>query len=170
MFRVGLQYLDCRIAALLNQTPSWYFLENFSNFRNQLFFVASTICVEKLNYIKNYTKTRRETREGGQSSPHFVLRNKTEHLNYTRRGRSAKYERFVKTFFKTCQDGLIWKFFCEIKTTLFSSLRFFLFITSLPRNSILCYASIISSMLEEFRPVSAQTILCKSSHYWKFLF
>ena len=101
MFRVGLQYLDCRIAALLNQTPSWYFLENFSNFRNQLFFVASTICVEKLNYIKNYTKTRRETREGGQSSPHFVLRNKTEHLNYTRRGRSAKYERFVKTFFKT---------------------------------------------------------------------
>ena len=43
-------------------------------------------------------KTRRETRKGGQSSPHFVLRNKTEQLNQTRRRSSAKYEKFIKTF------------------------------------------------------------------------
>ena len=47
-------------------------------------------------------KTRRET--GGRHSPHFVLRNKTEHLNYARRKRSAKYERFIKTFLKRDQD------------------------------------------------------------------
>ena len=29
-------------------------------------------------------KTRRETRKGGQSSPHFVLRNKAAHLNYSK--------------------------------------------------------------------------------------
>ena len=29
-------------------------------------------------------KTRRETRKGGRPSPHFVLRNRTEHLYYTR--------------------------------------------------------------------------------------
>ena len=37
MFRVGLQYLDCRITTFLNQTPSWYFPENFRNFWNQIF-------------------------------------------------------------------------------------------------------------------------------------
>ena len=29
-------------------------------------------------------KTRRETRKGGRTSPHFVLRNRTEHLYYIR--------------------------------------------------------------------------------------
>ena len=51
-------------------------------------------------------KTSRETRRGGKTSPHFVLRNKTEHLNYTRRNRSAKYERFIKIFLICDQDGL----------------------------------------------------------------
>ena len=51
-------------------------------------------------------KTRRETRRGGQPSPYFVLRNKTKHLNYTRRRRSAKYERFIKTFFKQNQNKI----------------------------------------------------------------
>ena len=51
-------------------------------------------------------KTRRETRKEGLSSPHFVLRNKTQHLNYTKRRRSAKYERFIKIFLKRDQDGL----------------------------------------------------------------
>ena len=46
-------------------------------------------------------KTRRETRKGGQSSPQFVLRNKTEHLNYTRRRRSAKYGKIYQSIFKT---------------------------------------------------------------------
>ena len=46
-------------------------------------------------------------------------------------------------------------FFCENKTTLFSSFRFCLFIMCLPKNSILCYAFIIPSMLEELRRVSA---------------
>ena len=47
-------------------------------------------------------KTRRGTRKEGQSSPHFVLRNKTEHLNYTRRRRS-KYEseKIYQNIFKT---------------------------------------------------------------------
>ena len=49
-------------------------------------------------------KTRRETRTGGQPSPHFVLR--TEHSNHTRRRRSAKYKRFIKTFLKRDQDRL----------------------------------------------------------------
>ena len=51
-------------------------------------------------------KTRRETRKGGQSSPHFVLRNKTAHLNYSKRRRSARFKRFIKTFLKRDQDGL----------------------------------------------------------------
>ena len=38
--------------------------------------------------------------------PHFVLGNKAEHLNYTRRRRSAKYERFFKTFLKRDEDRL----------------------------------------------------------------
>ena len=49
-------------------------------------------------------KTRRETRRGEQPSPYFALRKKTEHLNYTRRRRSVKYERFIKTFLKRDQD------------------------------------------------------------------
>ena len=48
--------------------------------------------------------TRRKTRKGGRPSPHFVLRNRTEHLYYTRHRRSAMYERFIKTFLKLDQD------------------------------------------------------------------
>ena len=126
----------------------------FSKLLESIIFRGIFICVEKFNYIKNYMKTRCETRTGGQPCPHFVL--KTEHLNYTRRRRSAKYERFIKTFLKRDQDRLNWKFFWENKTTLFSSFCFFfLFIMCFPRNSILCYASIIPSMLKEFRLVSA---------------
>ena len=51
-------------------------------------------------------KTRRETRKGGRPSPHFVLRNRTEHLYYTKHRSSAKYERFIKTFLKRDQDRL----------------------------------------------------------------
>ena len=51
-------------------------------------------------------KTRRETRTGGKPTPHFVLRSKTEHLNYTRRRKSAKYERFIEIFLKREQDRL----------------------------------------------------------------
>ena len=120
----------------------------FSKLLESIIFRGIFICVEKFNYIKNYMKTRCETRTGGQPCPHFVL--KTEHLNYTRRRRSAKYERFIKTFLKRDQDRLNWKFFCENKTILFPFFRFFfLFITCLPRNSILCYAFIIPSTLEE---------------------
>ena len=42
-------------------------------------------------------RTRREAMRGGQSFPHFVLRNKTGHLNC---------ERFIKTFLKQDQDRL----------------------------------------------------------------
>ena len=89
------------------------FFWKFSKLLESIIFRNIFICVEKLNYIKNYMKTRRETGD------HFVLRNKTEHLNYARRKRSAKYERFIKTFLKPDQDRLTWNFFCENKTTLF---------------------------------------------------
>ena len=127
----------------------------FSKLLESIIFRNIFICVEKLNYIKNYMKARRETRRGGRPSPHFVLRNWTELLQCTRRRRSTKCEGFIKTFLKWDQDRLSWKFFCENKTTPFSSFRFFLFIKCLPRNSIPCYTSIIPGMLEEFRPVSA---------------
>ena len=51
-------------------------------------------------------KTRRETRKGGRTSPHFVLLNRTEHLYYTRHRRGAKNERFIKTFLKRDKDRL----------------------------------------------------------------
>ena len=51
-------------------------------------------------------KTRRGTRREGRSSPHFVLRDRAEHIYYTRRRESAKYERFIKTFLKRDQDRL----------------------------------------------------------------
>ena len=120
------------------------------------------ICVEKLNYVKNYMKTRREIRRKGLPSPYFVLRNKTGHLNYTRPRRSAKYEKFMKTFLKQDQDRLNWKISAKIKPIFFlpSVFLFIMYYRGIP-----FYASIISSVLEEFRPVSGETILCKSSHY-----
>ena len=100
-------------------------------------------------------KTRCENRKGGRPSPHFVLRNRTEHLYYTRHRSSAKYERFMKTFLKRDKTVAIEDFSAK-KTPLYFLLSFFfLFIMCLPRNSILCYASIFPSMLEELRPVSA---------------
>ena len=50
-------------------------------------------------------KTRRGTRKGGRSSPHFVLKIRTEHLHFTRPRRDAKYERFIKTFLKRDQNS-----------------------------------------------------------------
>ena len=143
------------------------FFWEFSKLLESIIFGNFFICVEKLNHIKNYMKTRRETRKGGQNSLHFVLTNRTEHLYYTYITlilhlyytyitldiRSAKYKRFMKTFLKRDQDRRNWRFFCE-KKNLFSSYDFFLFIMCLPRNSILYYASIIPTVLEEFRPVS----------------
>ena len=127
----------------------------FSKLLQSIIFRNIFICLENFSYIKNYLKNRSETRRGRRSTRYFVLRNRREHLYYTRRRRSAKYEKFIKTSLKYDQDRLNWKFFCENKTTLFSSFCFFVFIMYLPRNSILCYAFIIPSILEEFRPVSA---------------
>ena len=79
---------NCGIATLPNQTPSRYFPENFPNFSNQ--FPNFFICVEKINYIKNYMKARRESRRGGRPSPHFVRIKRTQHLQYTRRRKSTK--------------------------------------------------------------------------------
>ena len=82
------------------------FCREFSKLLESIISRNIFICVEKLNYIKNYMKTRRETRKGGRPSPHFVLRNRTEHLYYTRHRRSTKYERFIKTFLKRDKDRL----------------------------------------------------------------
>ena len=101
------------------------FFWEFSKLLQSIIFRNFSICVEKLNYIKNYMKTRRENRKGGQPSPHFVLRNRTEHLYYTWHVRSTKYEKFIKTFLKRDQDRHHWRFFCEEKPTLFSSFGFF---------------------------------------------
>ena len=49
----------------------------FSKLLESIIFLNIFICVEKLNFIKNYMETRRETSRGGRSSPHFVLRNRT---------------------------------------------------------------------------------------------
>ena len=51
-------------------------------------------------------KNRYETRKGGRPSPHFVLRNRIDHLYYSRHRTSAKYERFMRTFLKRDQDSL----------------------------------------------------------------
>ena len=111
-------------------------------------------------------RTHAETRRGGRPSPHFVLRNRTEHLYYTKRRRSTmkdlskhmkdwKVWKVYQNVFKLDQDCLNWKFLCKNKTTPFSFSRFFLFVMCLPKNSIPYYTSITPSMLEEFRPVSA---------------
>ena len=147
----------------------------FSKPLESIIFRSISICVEKLNYIKNYIKTRRETRKEGLSSPHFVLRNKTQHLNYTKRRRSAKYERFIKIFLKRDQDGLKWNFSVKIKTTLFSSFRFFfLFINCLPRTPfsarlpsfLLCWKNLDQFLLwQSFVHHPTRTV-----KNWKFLF
>ena len=43
----------------------------FSKLLESIIFGNIFICVEKLNYIKNYMKDRRETRRGERSSPHL---------------------------------------------------------------------------------------------------
>ena len=48
----------------------------FSKLLESIIFRNIFNCVEKLNYIKNYMKTRRGTRREGRSSPYFVLRNR----------------------------------------------------------------------------------------------
>ena len=60
-----------------------------------------------------------------------------------------------KHFKKEIKTVSIENFSAKIKPLYFLLSVFFLFIMCLPRNSILCYASIIPSVLEEFRPVSA---------------
>ena len=76
VFRVGLQYLDCRITTLLNQTPSWVANagckhRGSSKLLESIIFRNIFICVEKLNYITNYMKTRVEP--GGEDDPLPIL-------------------------------------------------------------------------------------------------
>ena len=130
------------------------------------------ICVEGLNYIKNYMKTRREARRGGRPSPHFqLLRNRTEHLYYTRRRRSAKHERFIKIFLKRDQDLLNSKFFCENKTALFSSFRFFsiYYVFTEEFHSLLCFhhSQYVGRIQTSFFLDNHPTMTVKM---WKFLF
>ena len=104
------------------------FFWEFSKLLESIIFRNIFTCVNKLDFIKNYIKTKRETKRGRRSSPHFVLK----HLHYTRHRRSAKDEKFIKAFLKWNQDRLNWKFFYENKTILFPSFPFFLFIMRLP--------------------------------------
>ena len=147
----------------------------FSKLLESIIFRNIFICVEKLNYIKNYMKTSRETRRGGKTSPHFVLRNKTEHLNYTRRNRSAKYERFIKIFLKCDQDGLNWNFFWQTKNHPILSLPFFFCLLCVYRG--IPFSAMLSSFLVCWKNLD-QFLLRQSfvNHptmtvkMWKFLF
>ena len=137
----------------------------FSKLLESIIFRNIFICVEKLNYIKNYMKTRRETRKGGRPSPHFVLRNRTEHLYYSRH-KEPQVLKIYQNIFKTRSRPSQLKTFLRKKNTLFSSFGFFFY--------LLCvywgipFSAMLPSFLvcwEEFRPVFSKTILCKSSHY-----
>ena len=149
------------------------FFWEFSKLLESIIFRNFFICVEKLNYIKNYTKTRCENRKGGRPSPHFVLRNRTEHLYYTRHRSSTKYERFIKTFLKRDQDRRNWRFFCEKKTTLFSPFFFYLlcvywgipFSAMLP-SFLVCWKNLDQFLLRQSF-VNHPTMTVKM---WKFLF
>ena len=48
----------------------------FSELMETIIFRNIFICVEKINYIKSYMKTRRKTWRGGRPSPHFVATKK----------------------------------------------------------------------------------------------
>ena len=105
-------------------------------------------------------KTRRGTRREGRSSPHFVLRNRAEHLYYTRRRGSAKYERFIKTFLKRDQDRLNLKFFCENKITLFSSFRLFFYLLCVCRG--IPFFAMLPSFLVCWKNLEFQFLLRQS--------
>ena len=146
----------------------------FSELLESIIFRNIFICVEKLNYIKNYMKTRRETKRGWQTSPHFVLRNRTEHLYYTRHRRSTKYERFIKTFLKRDQDHRNWRFFCEKKNTIFFC-RFFFYLLCVYRgipfsamlpSFLVCWKNLDQFLLRQSF-VNHPTMTVKM---WKFLF
>ena len=140
-----------------------------------IIFCNTFTCVEKLNYIKNYMKNRYETRKGGRPSPHFVLRNRIDHLYYSRHRTSAKFERFMKTFLKRDQDSLNWKLFCKNKTTLFSFFRFFFYLLcayrGIPFSAMLpsflvCWKNLDQFLLRQSF-VNHPTMTVKM---WKFLF
>ena len=146
----------------------------FSKLLESIIFRGIFICVEKFNYIKNYMKTRCETRTGGQPCPHFVL--KTEHLNYTRRRRSAKYERFIKTFLKRDQGRRNWRFFCEKKNLLYFLLSGFFFyllcvyrgipFSAMLPSFLVCWKNLDQFLLRQSF-VNHPTMTVKM---WKFLF
>ena len=70
-----------------------------------------------------------------------------------------------KHFQNEIKTASIENFSAKIKPPYFLPSIIFPFIMCLPRNSILFYAFITSIMLEKLREVSAQIILCKSSHH-----
>ena len=103
------------------------FFWEFSKLLESIIFRNFFICVEKLNYIKNYMKTRRETRKGGRPSPHFVLRNRTEHLYYSRH-KEPQVLKIYQNIFKTRSRPSQLKTFLRKKNTLFSSFGFFFYL------------------------------------------
>ena len=152
------------------------FFWEFSKLLKSIIFRNFFICIEKLNYIKNYMKTRRETKKGGRTSPHFVLRDRTGHLYYTRHRRSAMYERFIKIFLKLDQDCRNWRFFCKNKNHSIFFFRFFFlsiyyvywgipFSTMLP-SFLVCWKNLDQFLLRQSF-VNHPTMTVKM---WKFLF
>ena len=145
----------------------------FSKLLEPIIFRNIFICVEKLNYIKKYMKARCETRRGGRPAPHFVLRNWTELLQYTRRRKSTKCEGFIKAFLKWDQDRLSWKFSAKIKPPHFLPSVFFYLLSvyrRIPFHAILpsflvCWKNLDQFLLKQSLVIHpAMTV-----NIWKFL-
>ena len=129
----------------------------FSKVLESIIFRNIFICVQKWNYIKNYMKTRRETRRGGRSSPHFELINRTEHLYYTRRRRNGKWlVNDLSKNFKTRSRTSQLKIFTRKENHPIFFLLFFSIYSVFTEEfySLLCFHNYY--ILEEFRPVSAK--------------
>ena len=96
----------------------------FFKLLESIIFRNFSICVEKLHYIKNYMKTRRETRKGRLPSPIFVLRNRTEHLYYTRNKECWVWKNY-QNIFKTRPRPWQLKISLRKKPTIFYSFGVF---------------------------------------------
>ena len=146
----------------------------FSKLLESIIFRNIFICVEKLNYIKNYMKTRCETRRGGRPSPHFVLRNRTEHLYYSRH-KEPQVLKIYQNIFKTRSRPSQLKTFLRKKTGSIFFIRIFFnllcvyqgipFSAMLP-SFLVCWKNLDQFLLRQSF-VNHPTMTVKM---WKFLF
>ena len=114
----------------------------FSRLLESIIFRNIFICLEKLNYIKNYMKSRRETRRGGRPSPHFVLSNITEQNTYIKLDveGALNMKDLSKHFLKEIKTVSIENFSVKIKPPYFLPPVFFYFYVFTEEfHSLLCF-------------------------------